>query len=196
MALLLPANATFRKLTWSDFKTRTMAAPAPGATATAAQTIVNMTLQPSSFRFERAAFLKPPNFKMVEDPNVTVSLNTAQMWVASWVFTSSQTFQDDLLNHEQGHYDISMLNAVDVFMELMNISSTAFASGQEGTAALKAMQTNLFNVQAIHNKYDVDTNHGLNAARQAAWDNAFRAARTTFVRPALRTALKNAGLFP
>src|SRR5215468_1238620 len=118
------------------------------------------------------------------------------MWVASWVFSNSAAFQASLLNHEQGHYDITMMNSKDVFFELLDINGRAFASAQAGNAALTAMQRNLFNAQAIHVKYDRDTGGGVNAAMQAAWDNALAAARTTFVHPSLRTALRNVGLFP
>ena len=195
MVMFLPANATFRRLAFSDFRTRTLPAPAPGASATAALTSVNINIRPNVFHFRRAAHLRPPNFMMAEDPNVTVTLNTAQMFVASWVLTSPATFQASLLNHEQGHYEISMLNAGDIFHELLTISGSAFASARAGAAAVRGMQTRLFNVQPIHNKYDLDTNHGLNATMQTAWDTALSNARVTFVRPALRTALANAGLF-
>jgi hypothetical protein len=195
MVMFLPANATFRRLAFTDFRTRTLPAPAPGASTTGAQTAVNMNIRPNSFHFRRAAHLKPPNFMMVEDPNVTVTLNTAQMWVASWVLTSPVAFQTSLLNHEQGHYEISMLNAGDVFHELLTISGGAFASAQAGAAAIRGMRRRLFNVQPIHDKYDLDTNHGLNATMQAAWDTALSNARVTFVRPSLRTALATAGLF-
>ncbi len=196
MGLFLPANATFRRLAWSDFKTRTLTPPGPGTTAEGAQTFVNMNLQPNSLQFRRAEYLKPPNFKMVLDPNVTVTLDTAKMWVASWVFTRPIAFQNSLLNHEQGHYEISMLNAQDVFFELLDISGGAFASAKAGVAAIKNMQSRLFNAQSIHNKYDADTKGGLNQTMQTAWDTALLNARITFVHPSLRTALKNAGLFP
>jgi hypothetical protein len=195
MVMFLPADATFRRLAWTDFTTRTLPAPAPGASATGAQTSVNINIRPSTFHFRRALHLKPPNFMLVEDPNVSVALNTAQMWVASWVSSSPVTFQNSLLSHEQGHYEISMLNAGDIFHELLTISGSAFASAQAGTAAVRGMQTRLFNVQPIHNKYDLDTNHGQNQTMQTAWDTALSNARITFVRPSLRTALANAGLF-
>ena len=117
MVMFLPANATFRRLAFSDFRTRQLPAPAPGASATAALTSVNINIRPNVFHFRRAAHLRPPNFMMAEDPNVTVTLNTAQMFVASWVLTSPPAFQASLLNHEQGHYEISMLNAGDIFQE-------------------------------------------------------------------------------
>jgi hypothetical protein len=195
MGMFLPGNATFRRLAWSDFNTRSLPAPAPGTTQRAAQTSVNMNLQPNALHFRRAEHLKPPNFQMDEDPNVTVTLNTAQMWVASWVFSSPVAFQNDLLNHEQGHYEISMLNASDVFKELLTINGSAFASARAGVAAIRGLQSRLFNVQAIHDKYDLDTNHGLNQSMQTLWNNALRTARITFVHPSLRTALANAGLF-
>ncbi len=195
MGMFLPADATFKRLAWSDFNMRTLPAPASGATATGAQTSVNMNIQPNSFHFRRAPHLKPPNFTMVEDPNVRVTLNAAQMWVASWVFSSPVAFQNNLLNHEQGHYEITMLNAGDVFNELQTINDGAFASARAGVTAIRGMQSRLFNAQPIHNKYDLDTNHGLNQTLQTSWDNALRNARITFVRPSLRTALANAGLF-
>jgi hypothetical protein len=192
---MLPPNATFRRLAWSDFRTVPRKAPPPGTTAEGAHTEVNVNIQPNSLSFRRAAHLKPPNFTMVESPNVTVTLNSAQMWVASWVLSSPAAFQMALLNHEQGHYDISMLNAFDVFTELLNINGRAFASAQQGVTAINDMQS-MFRAQPIHDKYDLATGGGLNSAMQTAWDNALRNARTTFVRPSLRTALKNAGLFP
>ena len=196
MGMFLPPNATFRQLTWGDFTTRTMAAPPPGTTVRAALTIVNRSIQPNTFHFRPAAHLKPPNFMMVEDPDVMVTLATTQMWVASWVFSRPTAFQNSLLKHEQGHYEISMLNAGDIFQALLTINGTAFASKAAGDAAISTMRATLFNAQAIHDKYDTATGGGTNPTVQAAWDTALLNARTTFTSPALRTALATAGLFP
>jgi hypothetical protein len=156
-----------------------------------------VNLQPFSLDFRPAPYLKPPKtFKMVQDPNVTVSLNTGQMWVASWVLSSPAAIQTSLLNHEQGHYDIAMMNALDVFTALIDINGGAFETAKAGSAALKDAQSMLSKGQAIQKKYDQDTGGSLNVAKQAAWDAALRTARITFVFPPLRTALKNAGLFP
>ena len=196
MVMILPIDATFKRLVWTDFATRQISAPAPGATATAAMTAVNMAISPNVFHFQPASFLKQPNFKLTEDPNVTVTLDAPRMWVASWVFSSPPAFQVRLLNHEQGHYEISMLNAVDIFHELNSIQIGAFADARAGANAINGMQTQLFDVQRIHNKYDTDTSHGVNLIMQTSWNTALLNARVTFVRPALRTALANAGLFP
>jgi hypothetical protein len=88
-----------------------------------------------------------------------------------------------------------MLNAGDMFAELLSITGSAFPSAQAGVAAATSMDTRLFITKPIHDKYDADTGGGLNPTMQKAWDDALSTARVTFVRPALRTALANAGLF-
>jgi hypothetical protein len=198
MGLFLPANASFRRLTYADFVTVQRQPPAPGTTQVAAQTRVGHQLQPNRFRFERSKFLKGGVFTMREDPNVLVVLQSRQpaMFVASWVFARPQTFQDELLNHEQGHYEIGMLNAKDFFFGLQGIQATGFATAREGVDAMNNLNATLGSAQAIHDKYDLDTRSGLNLTRQAVWDTALKMARVTFTAPSLRVALRNAGLFP
>jgi hypothetical protein len=198
VGLFLPADATFRRLTFRDFLTVNRQPPAPGTTQIAAQTVVGHRRQPNTFNFERSQFLKGGPFSMREDPNVIVVLQSRQptMFVASWVFQRPQLFQNALLNHEQGHYEIGMLNAKDFFFELQRIQASGFTSARTGTAAMRNLQATLGSAQPIHDKYDDDTNSGLRPARQAAWDAALSAARVTFTAPSLRVALRNAGLFP
>ena len=198
MGMFLPANASFRRLTFADFLAVPRQPPAPGTTQTAAQTRVGHQLQPNRFAFIRSQVLTGGVFTMREDPNVLVVLQTRQpaMFVASWVFQRSQTFQNELLNHEQGHYEIGMLNAKDFFFELQRIQASAFASAALGVAAMRNLQATLGSAQAIHDKYDRDTRSGLNPQSQAAWDAALSAARITFTAPSLRVALRTAGPFP
>ena len=193
MGNLLPAGALGRQLTWNDFTTRQMRAPGPGQSATAAETRVTRVLSPNRFSFSRAVFLRPPNFKMKQDPDVTIRFETAS-WVASWVSASAATFQASLLGHEQGHYDISSLNAADFFSELQDINGSAFATAQAGRARVADAISRLGRTQPIHNKYDSDTNHGLRPARQALWTAAFASARAPGA--TLLSALAAAGLFP
>jgi hypothetical protein len=135
-------------------------------------------------------------FKMREDPDVIVVINTSQMWVANWLFSRPQAEQDSVLAHEQGHYEISMLAASDIFSRLCDIQGGAFATAQEGVNAMNQLQNTLGNYQPIHDKYDQDTQHGQITAMQAAWNKALSNARVTFKPPALRVALADAGLFP
>jgi hypothetical protein len=198
MGLFLPADASFRRLTFNDFLPVARQPPAPGTTQVAAQTRVGHRLQPNRISFERRKFLKGRVFGMKEDLNVVVVLESRRpaMFVASWVFQRPQQFQNDLLNHEQGHYEIGMLNAKDFFFELERIQGSGFASAREGIAAVRNLETTLGSAQAIHDKYDLDTSSGLNPTMQARWDAALNAARVTFSSPSLRVALRSAGLFP
>lgn len=198
MGLFLPADASFRQLTFNDFLPVPRQPPAAGATAVAAQTRVGHQLQPNRISFERKKFLKGKVFGMKEDPNVVVVLESRKpsMFVASWVFQRPPQFQNELLSHEQGHYEIGMLNAKDFFFELQRIQGSGFASARDGINAVRNLETTLGSAQAIHNKYDADTRNGLNPAMQARWDAALKAARITFSSPSLRVALKSAGLFP
>jgi hypothetical protein len=193
MGNLLPSGAMGRQLTWGDYSRQTSPAPAPGTAANAAETSVNRVISVNRITFNRAAFLPPPNFTMVEDPDITIQFDTMS-WVESWVFTRPVSFQTSLLAHEQGHYDIASLNAADYFTTLEFIHGSAFATARAGLDAVAALDATLGPVQPIHDKYDQDTNHGLNAGPQAAWTAALAAARAPT--STLLGALGAAGLFP
>jgi hypothetical protein len=130
---------------------------------------------------------------MREDPNVRLVLDP-QSWVASWVSTLPQTAQDALLEHEQGHYDIGVLNASDFCGVLQGINGGAFSTAAAGVAAVVDLQTRLGATQPIHNKYDRDTRNGAISAMQARWNAALSAARGPT--STLRGELGSAGLFP
>jgi hypothetical protein len=115
MGFFLPANATFRQLTWADFRPVSAPAPVAGQAKVAAQTAVVQRLTPNLLHFARAPFLKGSSFIMSEDPNVSVDLATNGTFVESWVFTRPLIFQNALLAHEQGHYEIGMHNGKDFF---------------------------------------------------------------------------------
>src|SRR6202011_1976759 len=147
----------------------------------------------AEFHVGDVAYLRPPNFKMVEDPDITIQFDT-NSWVENWVFTMPMSFQTSLLAHEQGHYDIGSLNAGDFFAELESINGSAFATARAGSTAVQDLRSRLGPVQPIHNKYDRDTNHGLNAGPQAAWTAALANARLPT--NTLLGSLSAAGLFP
>jgi hypothetical protein len=193
MGNLLPSGALGRQLTWNDFSRRNNPAPPPGSTASAAETRVTRIISPNQIHFTRTAYLRPPNFKMVEDPDITIQFDT-NSWVENWVFTMPMSFQTSLLAHEQGHYDIGSLNAGDFFAELESINGSAFATARGGSTAVQDLRNRLGPVQPIHNKYDRDTNHGLNAGPQAAWTAALANARLPT--NTLLGSLSAAGLFP
>ncbi len=129
--------------------------------------------------------------------DVTVNRN------ASWTVRSAQT--NDLLRHEQGHYDITGLIARDLAINILDLSLDASVvasltdSGntpaqhlryvqqlyqtdinnfsQRATDLMNRLQTNP--ITMADGIYDTQTNHGLNTAVQLVWDSRFQRIKST-----------------
>lgn len=113
---------------------------------------------------------------------VTVTLQRSRSWARPG---SARTAV--LLNHEQGHYNITALTARDMFIDLMQLKNQSFSN----TSALQAEVNRIrgrYNPQAIHDKYDArtETDHGRNSASQRTWDGYIQRAFTTARTPAVR----------
>lgn len=167
-----------KTLTWKDFGTpKPGAAPAPGTKASAAQT----RARPSrSVSVEPIAGTKPQEFRLRDNVTVSVGLTPGQVWVMAWVFERPKTFQDDLLHHEQGHYDLVALFCRDMFIDIMALKTQTFSKGPD---VIQAVQ-NIFDIydplmKDVHDPYDNDTEHGLKAAEQKTWDGYIQSAFTT-----------------
>lgn len=175
----------FRTLAWSDFPPpRAGAAPGPGQHATAA-----MTHSGASFggvHFGHRAGTRPPRFSLRDTLSVRATFTKASSFVMAWLFTRSQTDQDDLLHHEQGHYDISALLARDFFVEMMLIKGDSFPSGEAGLRQMRAIKaTTLDKMAAIQKLYDDEVHPQQQAGQsrgpaQVTWDGIMRDA---FTRP-------------
>lgn len=88
----------------------------------------------------------------------------------SWVVRGTAT--DELLSHEQGHYDLQGLDA----RALMNRMAALRAENAEDlqrqvTEQIEASRTT---AQALSDRYDEETDHGRNAEMQRRWDSAIR----------------------
>lgn len=163
-----------KTLTWSDFGTPvSKPKPAAGTTGTAAHTEV---VYPIVYGWASSG----NSFTLPDNVTVSVRLDTAKTWVADWVFKEAKSFQDSLLNHEQGHYDIAALLARDMFIEIMQLKGQTFGSKAALDAAVKAV-VDRHRSQKVHDKYDEknESNHGLNAPLQKTWDGYFQKAKTT-----------------
>ena len=97
MGFFLPANATFRQLTWADFRPVSAPAPVAGQAKVAAQTAVVQRLTPNLLHFGRAPFLKRSSFILTEDPNVSVDLATNGTFVESRGFYQAADFSECLV---------------------------------------------------------------------------------------------------
>jgi hypothetical protein len=170
-----------RQLKWGDFKKKAGAAPGPGQSATGAETRAPVSYSgPTPKRVEKS---DPPQFEMTDNFVATASLSV-QSWVMSWVSTQPPPFPDDLLNHEQGHYDVSGLSVRDLFVDVIALKGTTYASAKELNDAVKALaDATIGKAQAINDLYDAEVhpeqNKGLSRGpKQKEWDALFAAART------------------
>jgi hypothetical protein len=173
-------NGLIRQLKWGDFGTpRSKPAPKPGGFAVGAFT--NAVYDGPSWSIDPVAGTKPTEFELKDDMTVTISLKSTS-WVADWVFKQPKPFQDGLLVHEQGHYDITALIARDMFIELMQLKRVRFKSVAEGKRAIDeiAQRHSSDVIKVINDKYDsvAETNHGTQATLQQRWNGYIQEAYT------------------
>ena len=168
-----------KKLEWTDFGTpRKSTPPVPGATATAAFTKAEPSF--SGVNFNAVPGSKPAEFKLADTVAVSVILHSSR-FVNSWVFTHmNKKFQDDLLHHEQGHYDIGALLARDFFVDLMLLKGKTYSSLAAAKADFDAIKKDSIDKQkAVEDLYDLETSRGKLSGPQKTWDGFIQSAFTT-----------------
>ncbi len=109
-------------------------------------------------------------------------------WVQDWLFKESKSFQDEMLVHEQGHYNISALVARDFFVDAMLLKSKSFPNKPAAQKAFREIVTgSLKKLFAIHKLYDDDVHpeqekNNLRGPNQLAWEKfietAFKTSRS------------------
>ena len=114
----------------------------------------------------------------VDSNAAAVSVNRTGMWARRTGRT------DAILRHEQGHFDISALLVRQAEQEHAALIGNTYSSQQEVVDAINDVRTPLFNLisqlqssASGDGRYDVSTNHGLNATAQGQWNRAFTACR-------------------
>ncbi|MBE7446395.1 MAG: hypothetical protein HS132_14615 [Planctomycetia bacterium] len=146
---------------------------------------------------------------------VEVRLNARDTWVVN-----QQAVQTgSLLQHEQGHFDITGLIARDLCRDLLSIEidreilaiskdlprnptpndllraahnyirTEVDKYGQEAQALLARLQTHRENGTNVDGLYDIETGHGQTLLGQQKWNEIFRHARQTDTRLSLTIAL-------
>jgi len=173
-----------RVLTWNDF-TKLKQSPAPGSTAEVAQTATDIV--PSGIATE--PIVGSSSVRLKDTIEVRIEFKPKESWVFNWVFTQPQSYQDDLLNHENGHYKIAALIGRDFFLALMKLKANAYAN----TAALRAdidrvKKAIAEKAQPAQDKYDDDTKNGTDSRQQTLWDGYISKASITPVNPAEQAA--------
>jgi hypothetical protein len=146
-----------RNLTWADFPE---VASAPDASDENAQIHAEIT--------------QPTNVGVVhEHGQVRISSLTVNLSVDrgdSWVVRSAKA--DDLLSHEQGHFDITGMMGRDMGAEIM--AARASSTGDLQTAVTAIIQRYRTLAKTLNDRYDTETNHGRNREAQARWDARIR----------------------
>jgi hypothetical protein len=173
-----------RTLTWSDFgNPRPGPDPTPGIVATAAQCRATHS---HTMNVEAVPGTRPPSFRLSDNVTVTVILQPGQMFVNAWVMRQSSSFQDTILHHEQGHYDLVALFCRDMFIEIMDVKTQTFSRPNGALQAVQQILTRYDRLIAnVHARYDADARHGRNATQQTRWDGFIQTAFTQARTPAV-----------
>lgn len=95
------------------------------------------------------------------DLNTTISVSRSR----SWVRTGCKT--EWLLNHEQGHFDITALGMREMYYSLLSLRRSPSAQfNRETTRVQHEIQRKIDETDLL---YDIQTNHGMNASEQIRW---------------------------
>jgi hypothetical protein len=169
-----------RVLAWSDFA-KVKRTPAPAQTAEVAQTAADIA--PSGFGVERVA--GSHSVRLKDSLQVSIEFKPRDSWVYDWVFTQPQAYQDDLLNHENGHYRIVALIGRDFFLALMALRANSYANASALQKDISQAGKDIASkAQPAQDKYDVQTKNGTDAGQQKLWDGYISKATITPVTPA------------
>jgi hypothetical protein len=171
----------FKTLTWNDFQgTPDPTKPKLDAFTSASLTLPVLTPKPApggkQFHFE-------------DNVAITIAMNNQKSWKRSANIASrGNQYSIDLLNHEQGHYNLTALLARDLFIEIMQLKAKTYPNPGAALADL-ALIVNKFNGKSekAAKKYDEvsQTNHGANAGSQTTWDGMIQKAFTQARTPAV-----------
>jgi len=113
------------------------------------------------------------NYHFEDNVAITIAMNLQKSW--------KRTPPNDLLKHEQCHYDIVALIARDLFIDIMQLKANTYPNGPAALADLRPILTKYGGkVEKINVIYDSlqQTNHGYNPPSQAKWNAMIQRAFT------------------
>ncbi|HUA61809.1 MAG TPA: hypothetical protein VML19_23845 [Verrucomicrobiae bacterium] len=102
---------------------------------------------------------------------ITISMDPQRSW--------KRNPPNDLLRHEQGHYDITALIARDLFIDLMALKANTYPTAAAGLADLRVVLDRYNNkTSRINTIYDSmqQTNHGNIPTAQTRWNGMIQRA--------------------
>ncbi len=138
-------------LNWSDFSKKEEKEPDKPVAAAYTYTTY------SSYKYSYVPIKgsKPVQFQLSGNLFIKLTLNKEKSFVKSWIFQKTQQFQDDLLHHEQGHYNITSLVVRDFLEDVILLRYATFATAQDSISAVNQIeQQSLKKIQSINDLYD------------------------------------------
>lgn len=153
----MPVNGFNTILTWKDFK---QLKARPAGKSDDAETV-------SGYNAPNISFKRNANAVVIDKADIKISIDSQKSWVLE------TKMEKDLLQHEQGHYDISVLAANEFYKKLMTLQAP------DANSLRKAISTESEAIQQKMNnaniRYDQQTNHSQIKTVQVQWDKAFAA---------------------
>ena len=152
----MPLNNFTYTLSWSDF---TQLPSRPSSNDEDAQ------IHPE-ISFSKFKLAKKGRGVTISDVDVDIHLVLNDCWVVS------AQMSNDLLKHEQGHYDILAISAREIYNELLKTSA---ANTNDLQVKVKEVHKKMAQLSSqVNNRYDSksETFNSRNTAKQTAWNKA------------------------
>jgi len=157
------------KLTWPDFlgspppgKAKALEGLMPGKSTILAATFSDFTVRYGAGTrplFDSVPGTTPPVFVLRDEVTLAAVFDGRRSWKV--IDHLSDKGKDFLLDHEQGHYNISALMARDCFIDMMQLKARTFGSETEGVTAANGVFTRYHDaLEKVQDKYDWDANNG------------------------------------
>jgi hypothetical protein len=161
--MTITVRATPVNLSWDNFR-EVDSIPDADADGEVAQVNPEVSF-PQNLRPQQ----QPGGVFRLPDFTVTVAPNALNTMVLN---TANKT--DDLLRHEQGHYNLLVLVARAMARELQ--AATGTSAQDLGNQVQRIRTTHMNRAQTIDSTYDTRTNHGRDSDEQTRWNNLITAA--------------------
>jgi len=120
-----------------------------------------------SFYYPRAKWISGNKCK-AEELSVSIMMDKRR----SWVLKGKKN--DDVLQHEQVHYDITTIGARDLFRILKDLTYNCNTLKSRAHAIKNKLQKK---IDKYNKRYDNQTNHRQNAAKQKQWISRIRSVK-------------------
>ncbi len=138
-----------KKLDWSEFRRQV-----PANTSFAAQ--IHSTFTVSAPTFQRSG----GSFQLTDMVTVRIVFDPSRSWRIPSMNQWPTQLQQELLEHEQGHYDITAAMARDCFIAIMKLKGTDFPNQNVGSTTYRGIETKYRTFEGlIQREYDNQTGH-------------------------------------